>query len=162
MAKRNNEEDYNLVVLADRREQTPWTFSSSKYVIDIRDTTLDTGDYSLEGYEDLVRIERKASTSEIAGNITEKRFKDWLERLSTYKYKFLICEFDFEDIVNFPNNSGIPKYLMNKIKISPAFIMAAMSKIQLKYGIQIIYAGNPRNAQIAAESIFKTVVQIEG
>jgi len=51
---------------------------------------------------------------------------------------------------------------MNKIKISPAFIMAAMSKIQLKYGIQIIYAGNPRNAQIAAESIFKTVVQIEG
>lgn len=161
MAK-NKEDDYNLVVLVDTREQTPWTFSCSKYIIDIREGKLDTGDYSLEGYEDLVRIERKASTSEIAGNITEKRFKDWLERLSTYKYKFLICEFDFEDIVNFPHNSGIPKSMMNRIKISPAFIMAAMSKIQLKYGIQIIYAGNPRNGQLAAESIFKTVVQIEG
>lgn len=154
-------DDIDLTVLVDSREKNKWNFSCGKYVIDIIDTKLDTGDYSLQGYEDLIRIERKASTSEIATNITEKRFKDWLERLSTYKYKFIICEFSYEDIVIFPHNSGIPRNLMSKIKISPAFIMAAMSKIQIKYGIQIIYAGNPRAAQLAAENLFKTVVQLE-
>ncbi len=67
-------EDFNIIV--DTREQQPWNFKTYGTV----SQKLDTGDYSIEGLENLVAIERKKSVNEFATNITEKRFKDWVER----------------------------------------------------------------------------------
>lgn len=154
-----NKDITEINIIADTREKNGWTFSSSKLIKNIEQKKLDTGDYSIVGYETEFAIERKASTSEIATNLTEKRFDDVLGRLTVFTYKYIICEFDFVDLMDFPVNSGMPRYLYDKVKISPNFLISAMSKIQVDYGIPIIYAGNKNNAEIVAESIMKRVLK---
>lgn len=147
-----------FTIIKDSREQQPWTFSRAKCVEDIQSGKLDTGDYSVVGYESLIAIERKASTSEIANNVTESRFKDWLTRLSKFRYKYIICEFSLDDVLNFPANSGIPAKLFGKIKISPAFLISCLAKIEVDYGIPVIYAGSRQAAETIAEALIKRIV----
>ena len=63
-----------FTIIVDTREQTPWEFGFHNTA----KRKLDTGDYSMEGYESLFTIERKRSVSEIANNLSENRFKDCL------------------------------------------------------------------------------------
>jgi ERCC4-type nuclease len=80
----------DFTIIIDTREQHPWAFDN--HVTAKR--KLDTGDYSIEGLEDLLCIERKKSASEFANNIVESRFKDLIFRMSNIKYSFLLLEFD--------------------------------------------------------------------
>jgi ERCC4-type nuclease len=61
----------NFTIIVDTREQKPWSFEN--YTTAIR--KLDTGDYSIEGLEHLLCIERKRSVSEIANKIMQKVLK---------------------------------------------------------------------------------------
>ena len=53
-------------------------------------STLHTGDYTLEGFEDVVCIERKACVSEIAMNLGKKKnaFNAEMERMKTSPFRF--------------------------------------------------------------------------
>ena len=75
----------NLNIIIDSREQKPWEFPGHTTAV----AKLDTGDYSVKGLEDILCIERKQNTSEFAKNIIEKRYDDWTERMSKYKYCLL-------------------------------------------------------------------------
>ena len=147
-----------FTIIVDTREQQPWEFG-------LHTTSrkkLDTGDYSIEGLEQLLTIERKKSVSEIANNITESRFKDVLQRMSIIPYKFMLFEFDLEDVYNFPVGSDIPKKLWDKIKISPKYLLKYLTELQLNYGIHILYCGDASNAEKMAVSIMKRVYEKHG
>lgn len=147
-----------FTIIVDTREQQPWEFGlhvTSK-------EKLDTGDYSIKGLEHLLTIERKKSVSEIANNITESRFKDVLNRMSQIPYKFMLFEFDLEDVYSFPVGSDIPKKLWDKIKISPKYLLKYLTELQLNYGIHIIYCGDASNAEKMAVSIMKRVYEKHG
>lgn len=148
-------------VLADTREKTPWSFSKSKFVDEVVVKGLKTGDYTIEGYENILAIERKASTSEIATNITESRWPDVLTRLSAYQYKYIICEFSLHNVLEFPINSGIPYSKQKFVKISPQFILKSLTDIQVMYGIPVIFAGDRICAEAYADSVFKRVLENE-
>lgn len=105
-------EDSEFTIIIDTREQQPWDFS--QYATAVQ--KLDSGDYSIEGMEEIVSIERKKSVNEFANNITEKRFKDWVERLSKVEFPFILLEFNLQDILHYPVGSGVPKHMWNKIK----------------------------------------------
>jgi len=145
----------NLTIIQDTREKRPIEFKNWKVEV----SKLDTGDYSLKGYEDILCVERKMSTSEWSKNAIEERFEDEMKRLQHFKYKFIVCEFDFNDLVNFPTNSGIPKRMWYNVRIRPEFLIKRAFDIQVNYGIQIVYAGF--YAEAAILSIFKRVVQAE-
>lgn len=148
----------NFTVIIDTREQQPWEFglhSTAK-------KKLDTGDYSIEGLEYLLCIERKKSVAEIANNITEKRFKDVIERMGNIAYPFMLFEFDLEDIYNFPVGSDIPKKLWDNLKISPNYILKFLTQIQLNHRIHIVYCGCAENAEKMAVSIMKRVYEKHG
>ena len=147
----------NFKVIIDTREQQPWEF---EYVAHAN-RKLDTGDYSVEGYETLLCIERKKSVSEIANNITEKRFRDVLERMKQYKYSFLILEFDLDDVYRYPVGSNVPKRMWNHLKVTPGFIMKHLLEIQLKYGIHVVFCGDPSNASRMALTLMKKVYELE-
>lgn len=150
--------DYNnFKVIIDTREQQPWEFERVAYA----NRKLDTGDYSVEGYENLLCVERKKSVGEIATNITEKRFKDVLERMKQYKYSFLILEFDLEDIYRFPIGSNIPKRLWNTLRISSGFIIKNLLEIQLQYGVHVLFCGDASNASKMALTLMKKVYELE-
>lgn len=150
-----NHNDFTIII--DTREQQPWIFDH--YVT--ANKKLDTGDYSIEGLENLLAIERKKSASEFANNVTESRFKDVVERLHNMKYAFLLLEFDLEDILIYPVGSNVPKKMWDKIKISPAFIMKHILELQINYNIKVIFCGDSTNAEKMAEYILKKVNYIE-
>lgn len=151
--------DYNnFNIIIDTREQQPWTFDHHL----VSSEKLDTGDYSVRGLEEILCIERKKSVSEIANNITEKRFKDVVGRMTQYKYSFLLFEFDLEDILIYPVGSTVPKKMWDKIKISPNFIIKHLVELQVFFNIKVLFCGCPSNAERMALSIMKKVYEIEG
>ena len=150
-----NNPDFTIII--DTREQQPWSFDHySKANI-----KLDAGDYSIQGLQYLLGIERKKSVNEIANNITEPRFKDAIARLAQLKYSFLLLEFDIENILNYPIGSNLPKRLWDKVKISPAFLMKHVLDWQLVHNINVIFCGDSSSAERTAEMILKKIYYIE-
>lgn len=147
----------DFTIIIDTREQQPWDFEH--YVT--ANKKLDTGDYSIDGLEHILAIERKKSISEFANNITESRFKDVVQRLSNIKYSFLLLEFELDDVLIYPVGSTVPRRLWDKIKISPSFIVKHLLELQLYHNIKVIFCGDSHNAAKMAEFIFKKVYYIE-
>lgn len=137
-------------ILVDTREKNPYVFDEETLTV-----KLDTGDYTLKGYEGLLAVDRKASVSELAHNLIEPRFKAELERLSQIKHSYLLLEFSLEDVVRYPVGSDIPKRRWRFIRIKPSFILSALSKITIKYGVHVILAGNRSNAKNMLDHILK-------
>jgi hypothetical protein len=148
-------DDFTIII--DTREQQPWSFEH--YTTASR--KLDTGDYSIEGLEDIVCIERKKSVSEVANNLTESRFIDVVDRMSKFKYAFLLLEFDLAQVLSYPIGSTLPRRLWDKVKISPAFIVKHILELQLNHNIKVLFCGSSSDAEKMAEYILKKVHYIE-
>lgn len=146
-----------FTVIIDTREQQPWSFKEHA----VANRKLDTGDYSIEGLEHLLCIERKKSASEFANNIVESRFKDVVMRMSQLKYSFLLLEFDLEDLLIYPIGSTVPKRMWNKIKISPAFLLKNILELQLNHNIIVYFCGDSDNAEKMASYILKKIFYME-
>jgi len=140
-----------MKIIIDTREKIPWKFESTSASTEV--CKLDTGDYSLEGFEKQFIIERKKSVSELAGNITQKRFVRELQRMSEYECPFMILEFDFRHIDDFPNE--LPYPVRKKIKISGNFIISKLSEYMVKYNVKILPCSCTVYAEHVAYSIMK-------
>jgi hypothetical protein len=151
-----------FLVIRDTREKDGWYFKESNYCQGMIDQKLDTGDYSVQGLEDVLCIERKGSVSEIANNIVDKRFDRELDRMKEFKYKFLILEFGIKDIMSFPEGSDIPRAKWNKIRIKGSFILKRLAEIQTKYDIHVVACEDKACAWHMTSSIMKRVFEIEG
>lgn len=149
--------DTDFTIIIDTREQKPWLFQHQATA----NIKLDTGDYSIQGYENVLAIERKRNVAEVANNITEKRFKDVIDRLSKIKHSFILLEFDLQDVMTYPIGSDIPRKLWDKIRISPAFIIKHLIDLQLDHNIKVIFCGNSTNAEKLALSIMKKIHKME-
>lgn len=149
-------DDFTVVI--DTREQTPWEFSHHT----VANKKLDTGDYSMEGYENILCIERKNGVAELAGNISEKRFQDVINRMTNYKHSYILVEGDYKELMNYPIGSDVPMRLWKKIKITPQYILKFISELQIYYNIHVVFCGNADWAQKTALSIMKRVHQKYG
>ncbi len=147
-----------MIIIQDKQEKKPWDFKfyghrqKTKY--------LETADYTLEGYEDILRIERKNSTAELANNCAMKwkAFQNELERLLIFPERYLICEFPESHIFEFPVNSKIPKKIWPKLTIGANFLCSRINLFKDKYGMQVIFAKNRQGAERAALEIFEKVI----
>jgi ERCC4-type nuclease len=149
--------NYNdeFTIIVDTREQQPWEFEYYSKA----NRKLDTGDYSIEGLENIFTIERKKSVAEIANNISEKRFNNALSRLKEYKYKFLLLEFSLDNVLDYPVGSTVPKKTWEKLKITSKYILKYLTKIAIEHNIQIFFCGNKDAAEEMAISIMKRVFE---
>jgi hypothetical protein len=148
----------NFHIIIDTREQHPWSFEHMTKTV----SKLDTGDYSLKGLENLFCIERKGSVSEVANNITEKRFKDVVDRMRRIPYAFLLLEFDLEDILIYPVGSNVPKKMWDKLKISPKFILKHIIELQILHNIKVVFCGDASNAEKMAITIMRKIYELYG
>lgn len=148
-----NQPEPTLNIIQDTREQDPLIFEG--YPIKVGVDALPAGDYSLVGHDQpsddfSVIIERKANCSELIGNLGTNwdRFERSLEKLAQYKHaQIVVCG----------NNNF--DYLIEKdfTKLSLNFIFAQIVKIQLDYGIPIIFCGNRPNATNYIYRLFKRI-----
>uniref|UniRef100_A0A6M3IY62 Putative nuclease n=1 Tax=viral metagenome TaxID=1070528 RepID=A0A6M3IY62_9ZZZZ len=90
-------------IVVDTREQAAYTFASIKPRPEVIYKALASGDYSLEGYEDRITIERK-SLPDLFGStgIGRKRFEREFERLAKFEYAGLVIEAGLGDIFKRP------------------------------------------------------------
>ena len=123
---------------------------------------LDTGDYSIEGLEDKLCIERKASVVEFANNVghDQVRFLKEIERMKDFPYKFLVFEFSLTDLMNFPEGSSIPESDWGKLRVTNKFMLKMIMEFQLHHDIKVLFCDSKKNAKWAVLSIIKRVNEI--
>lgn len=164
MAKAKKVKDIGSIdIIIDTREQKPWTFENAtdSIVVNTYREKLDTGDYTVRGLEPILTIERKASVGELVGNISESRFKNELDRLLSYKYRYLFLEFDFQDVFRWDDVSQYLTLSNSQRKITSKFIMRYMSDIQTKYDIPIVFCTNWFYAQRYGLNIMRRISEKE-
>lgn len=149
-------------VIRDTREQKNfWTFANYSEVENVIDKKLDTGDYTIEGFENTLCIERKHNVAEIAKNIVEDRFERELERMKEFYYPYLILEFGLDDVYNYPNVSCVPPKIRKRVKIRGSFIFKKLAEMCVTYQIPIIPCGHPKYAEEMVVSLMKRVYEAE-
>lgn len=133
-----------MIILQDTREKQPWKFVMYEQCSGQKIKYLLAGDYVLEGYPDLICIERKKTVTELANNLGAKysQFKDEMERLQHYRFRYVICEFTQEKMLIYPTGSKLPRWLLKKIKMSGKFLQHQINELIDRYGIEFVFCEN--------------------
>lgn len=145
-------------IIIDTREKTPLDIQLNELITGVKRYKLDAGDYSIESMEDIVAIERKASISEFAQNVNEDRFWDAISRLEQVRHPmFLVC-FNISDIHYYPKSSGLSQNIIDKLRVSPAYLVSCMNKIIMKR-IPVVFAGNAVTAERFANDFLCKIIK---
>jgi DNA excision repair protein ERCC-4 len=116
-------------VIIDSREQEPLIFANLPTVRE----TLDTGDYSVRGFEHLVAVERKSLNDLLACVGRERdRFKRELQRLRAYRFRLLVIETSAEDLECGDWRS----------KLQPAHVLGSLAAWIAQYDLPVWLAGD--------------------
>ena len=152
-----------FTIIKDTREKQGYTFAASrtKYHVckGMVNRKLDTGDYSIEGLEDKVCIERKASVVELANNvgISRKRFEAEIERMKEFPHKFLVLEFSLTDLMDFPEGSDVPNSEIKKLRVTNKYMLRFLMEMQINHNVNVIFCGSKKNAKWTVLSILKRI-----
>ena len=94
-----------IAIVVDTREQEPYAFGPKHVVVSRK--ALPAGDYSIEGHEDSVAVERKTLEDFVSTVIrSRKRFKRELQRLAGYESACIVVEADLSDVLGGRYRSG--------------------------------------------------------
>jgi len=138
-------------ILVDTREQLPFAFYGHKQ----KRCTLKVGDYSLQGMQLLVVIERK-NLADLYGTLTRKhnfvRFLKELDKLKKVKYAFLVLEASPEDIAR-----GFSYSMANG-----PLVLSKLMRLYCSHGVQIVFGGTRDGAEMVTVSILRAVCELQG
>ncbi len=148
-------------IIQDTREQQGLYFGPYEQCEGMVTRKLDTGDYTIEGLEDKICIERKASVEEIAINLGQKKhpFMAEIQRMSTFDHKFLILEFSVDDVLKFPEGTRIPEEKKKTLKITGKYLMKCLNEFEIHDGIHVVFCGNKHNAFMFLSGLFKRLYE---
>ena len=132
-----------LRIVCDTREQRPLRFSNEVEVIH---QALTVGDYSIQGLEDQVIIERK-SLSDLLASITSgrERFTRELRQLRAFRFAALVVESDWPTIMTgmWPCPSAV----------HPNAALGSLMSFTVKYGVQVVMADDHQTAAALVERL---------
>lgn len=123
-----------MKIICDTREKK-YSFHFHSYNVETVRRALKTGDFSIENYEDKITIDRKRNTNELnlCFALSWKRFYRELQRMASFDEAYIMCTFPYEDIENFPINSGIPKSKWPKLRTSSGFLKKRIREIEEEF-----------------------------
>lgn len=149
-----------FTILVDQQEGAPWRFTDLRadadkkyrpWVVQQRICHLKTGDYSIEGLEHLLTCERK-SKEDLFGSVSggHERFRREHERMREMiragGQAVVIIECSLEDAMeNPPLWSSTP----------PKVVRGTWLSWRTKYGVEWIWAGSRRWAEVAAFDLLR-------
>jgi ERCC4-type nuclease len=129
-------------IIIDTREKEPFSLRANhpNWITGERRATLKTGDYTVEGMENILCLERKSLPDLVACTVTNRqRFIDSCHRLSGFRWKAILIEATLEDIKRGFEQSDI---LSN---VHPNAVCGTLDAIEVKFGIPIIYTSTLRD-----------------
>lgn len=143
--------DFPPLILFDSSEQMPYTFlgiesdAKRKYIpyhVRTKRVSLDTGDYSLEGWsghysveekgkrvyhtsKTILTIERKNPSDFISSLISGRsRFEECVRRMNCFRHAFIICEAELDSIY---------QQCLDTTKVQPQSILQTINSWQINY-----------------------------
>jgi len=141
-----------ITVIRDRREKAGYGWYFKEYPgIKLVEKTLKKGDYSIEGLENVFRIERKHDAKEVFGwlgsKVNAKRAANTIAELSQIKHSFLIIESSLEEILQGTPFSGV----------DPNWILSRLMSFAVQ-GVHIIFAG--KDAEKVAVMLIRKIAKL--
>lgn len=131
-------------IIVDTREQAPWTFEGQG--LELVRAKLEAGDYSIEGLEHRVAIERK-SLDDWTGTVLRERSRFYreLELLRAYDFRAVIIE------------SGVREIMAGRYKsqAKPASVLGFVAEVMVAQSVPVYLAGSRAEAQVLAGAILR-------
>lgn len=124
------------VVIIDTREQDPFHFGAHEnWVHSTVRGTLATGDYSCQGMEDVMCMERK-SLNDMVGTLMHhrERFFRQCERMASMQHKCILVEASYEDLKSPYKFAGAEDVMAH-----PNGVCGSLDAVEARYGIPVIY-----------------------
>ena len=148
-------------IIRDTREKHGWDFESFDKCKGVIQEGSKTGDYTIKGLESVVCIERKASTREISMNLGKERsrFLAEMERMSEFRWAYIVCEFSINDLMTFPKNSGIPQRRWKYTKMNGKFMWKQLCEFKENYNVETLFCGNRIKAEEKTADIFEEITE---
>ena len=137
-------------IVVDTREQLPLWAGNRK--------TLKTGDYSIEGYENKIAVERK-SLADLAGSLGKghARFRRELERAKELDYFAIVVEGSVTDL----EKKNWHHSFQCKTK---GFVLTKIAfTLHMKYGINVFFTKDRSDARVTIRNLFTAYLRgLEG
>lgn len=130
-----------VTILYDNHEKHPWMFLKQDWPM--KRVHLKVGDYTIEGYEDKVAIEKKSGIEELLRDLTAKyrpTFVRFLRRLSKVPIKVIVVEGSLSDVP--VAVKAIQLKSKGKSELTKEAIYYWLAQITVKYKIPVIFTGN--------------------
>ena len=134
------------VVLVDTREKEPFPLFANhpNWIGGERRVALKTGDYTVEGMESFLSLERKSLADLIACTVTyRKRFLAACGRLARFRWKAILVQSTLEDI-----KGGFQSFDISS-EVHPNAVCGTLDAIEAKFDIPVIYSSS--NKDLATE-----------
>jgi DNA excision repair protein ERCC-4 len=124
------------IIVVDTREQFPFRFCSPE--IQIVKKALPAGDYSIDGFETTIAVERKELNDYVNTIIRDKdRFKRELLKLQQYQDACIVVEASLQEIMNANYTSAVHSNA----------VFGATTSIIVDYKIPVYFASNRQIAR---------------
>lgn len=150
-----------MIIIRDTREKENFGWD---FPCEVKTKKLDTGDYTIEGMETVIVVERKCTPTEIGMNlgVDSKRFERELVRLKEFPMAYLVCEFPLSSLLSFPKGCKIPPSKLSKVKLTGKFLTSQLASLCKQYGVELIYCNNKEDAMNKVFDIFELAVELRG
>ncbi|MBI5848848.1 MAG: hypothetical protein HZB31_13055 [Nitrospirae bacterium] len=135
------------IVLVDSREQMPlYLFENHpNWFGGALRVTLQAGDYSIEGMENVLSLERKSMADAIGSTVAgRERFIRSCASLAKFRWKAILIEASYEELKT-------PYHRFEDLitEAHPNAVCGTLDAIEAKFGIPILYSS--RNRHLASE-----------
>ncbi len=138
-----------ITVVVDTREQEPYTFDSEGVTATRR--ALPAGDYSLDGWEHQVAVERKTLEDLVSTVIrSRKRFRRELKRLADFKAACIVVEANLADILAERYRSGA----------HPNAVLGAVLSIVVDFRTPVFFCSDRQGARAFVEGYLRRTHRI--
>lgn len=136
----------DLTIIIDTREQRGYTFEEKN----VRRAALPAGDYSVEGYENLIAIERKSLDDWIGTLLHARgRFGRELTKLKSYAFAAVVIEATPEDILRGAYTS----------QMQPQSLLGLTAEFMVRqHPIVVVLAGARPHARLVTEKLLQFAV----
>jgi ERCC4-type nuclease len=130
-------------IVVDTREQKPYDFENSLRC------ALPAGDYSLEGLEHCIAIERKSMDDLVHTLLAGKcRFRVELEKLQAYDYACIVVEGSLTDVLAGSYRS----------QVRPESLLGMICAVQLEYQpVHVVFCGDRPHAVAYVSELLKLI-----
>jgi len=132
-----------FVVVCDTREQLPYEFSDDVEVVHEK---LDTGDYTVQGFEKVFAVERK-SLPDLLKSITweRERFKREIIRSEELLGFAVVVESSLQDVLNWNYHR----------EVHPNAVMGTVRNWKKYHCVDFVWAGDRESAELETLSILR-------